>query len=101
MHVGDMAVDRGQAKNITVALEQPRVIRLAQASHRLDKSVKYRLQVERRAADHFEHVGSSSLLLERLAQLVQQPGVLDGDDGLVGEGSDELDLLVGEGASRP
>ena len=31
------------------------------------------------------------------AQLVEQPRVLDGDDGLVGEGLDQLDLLVGEG----
>ena len=31
------------------------------------------------------------------AQLVEQAGVLDGDDGLVGEILDQLDLLVGEG----
>ena len=30
-------------------------------------------------------------------QLVEQPRVLDGDDGLVGEGRDELDLVVGKG----
>ena len=30
------------------------------------------------------------------AQLVEQPGVLDGDDGLAGEILDQLDLLVGE-----
>ena len=30
------------------------------------------------------------------AQLVEQPGVLDGDDGLVGEVLHQLDLLVGE-----
>src|SRR5262249_8061374 len=34
---------------------------------------------------------------ERLAQLVEQPCVLDGDDGLGGEVFDQLDLLVGEG----
>ena len=33
---------------------------------------------------------------ERFAQLVEQPGVLDGDDGLVGEVREQLDLLVGE-----
>jgi hypothetical protein len=32
-----------------------------------------------------------------VAQLVEQAGVLDGDDGLVGEILHELDLLVGEG----
>ena len=30
------------------------------------------------------------------AQLVEQPRVLDGDDGLAGEILDQLDLLVGE-----
>ena len=31
-------------------------------------------------------------------QLLEQPHVLDGDDGLVGEGLEQLDLLVGEGS---
>jgi hypothetical protein len=35
---------------------------------------------------HFERVGGGGLLLQRFAQLVEQPGVFDGDDGLVGEG---------------
>src|SRR5262249_62109719 len=91
-----MAVDRGQAKNITVALEQPRVIPLAQASHRLDKGVKHRLQVESRATDDLEHVGGSGLLLQRLALLVQQSGVLDGDDGLGRKVLHKRDLLIGE-----
>ena len=47
-------------------------------------------------------------MLERLLQLararlhlLEQPHVLDGDDRLVGEGLDELDLLVGEWLGRP
>ena len=32
------------------------------------------------------------------AQLVEQPRVLDGDDGLVGEVREQLDLLIGERA---
>ena len=31
--------------------------------------------------------------------LLEQPRVLDGDDGLVGEGLEQIDLSVGEGAS--
>ena len=34
-----------------------------------------------------------------LAQFVEQPRVLDGDDGLRGEVLDEFDLLVGEGTN--
>ena len=47
-------------------------------------------------ASHFEHVSGRGLLLERFAQLIEQPRVLDGNDGLVCEGLDQLDLLVGE-----
>ena len=38
-----------------------------------------------RAGDHLQHLGGRGLLLQRLAQLVEQAGVLDGDDGLLGE----------------
>ena len=49
-----------------------------------------------RAADDLEHVRGRGLLLQRFAQLVQQPRVLDGDHRLGGEVLDQLDLLVGE-----
>ena len=62
-----------------------------------DQSFENRLEIEGRAADNLEHVGGGSLLLERLAQLVEQARVLDGDDRLGGEILDQLDLLVGEG----
>ena len=45
------------------------------------------------------------LVLERLRQLLrarlhllEEADVVDGDDGLVGEGGDEVDLALGEGA---
>ena len=51
-----------------------------------------------------EHLGGRRLLLQRLAQivgalaqLVEQPRILDGDDGLRGEVRHQLDLLVGKG----
>ena len=67
------------------------------------------LQVEGRAADDLQHVGGRGLLLQRLAQfrgarlhLVEQADILDGDHRLVGEGLDQLDLLVVKGlGSRP
>ena len=50
-----------------------------------------------------QHLRGRGLLLQRLAQivgalaqLVEQPRVLDGDDGLGGEVLYQLDLLVGE-----
>src|SRR5215468_5073378 len=69
---------------------------VAQTNCRLDQRIQYRLQVEGRAADYLEHVGSGGLLLQRFAQLVEQARVLDGDDRLAGEVRDQLNLLVGE-----
>ena len=50
-----------------------------------------------------QHLRGRRLLLQRLgeivgalAQLLEQPRILDGDDGLAGEVRDQLDLLVGE-----
>ena len=73
-----------------------RDIGLAQLGGQLDQGIEHGLQIERRAADHLEHVGGGGLLLQRFAQLVEQPHVLDGDDGLPGEIAHQLDLLVGE-----
>src|SRR5262249_24755996 len=71
-------------------------VRLAELRGRLGKRIEYRLQVEGRAADDLEHIRGGRLLLQRFAQLVQQPRVLDGDDGLGGEIRHQLDLFVGE-----
>ena len=64
-----------------------------------DYSIEHRLHVRGRAADDAEHLGCRSLMLQGLAQfrvalldLFEQPHVLDGDDGLVGEGFEQLDL---------
>ena len=56
------------------------------------------LEITRRIStgDH-QDFGRGRLLLERLFRLVEQPHVLDGDDGLVGEGLEEGDLILGEG----
>jgi len=53
-------------------------------------------EVEGRAADDLEHVGGGRLLLQRLAQLVEQASILDGNDCLPCEIADKLDLLFRE-----
>src|SRR5215472_16048463 len=50
-------------------------VRLTKARRRLDQRVEHRLQIERRAADDFEHLGSSGLLLKGFPQFVEQPRV--------------------------
>jgi hypothetical protein len=37
--------------------------------------------------------------LEGLAQFIQEPRILDGDNGLFREIADEIDLLIGERAN--
>ena len=70
--------------------------RPAQPHCGFNQSVEHRLQIERRAADDLEHVGGRRLLLQRLAQLVEQARILYGDDGLLSEVAQELDMLVAE-----
>src|SRR5262245_6724540 len=71
-------------------------IRLAQPRCRLDKRIEHGLQIEGRSADDLEHVGGGGLLLERLAQLVEQTGVFDGDDRLLRKIAYQLDLFLAE-----
>jgi hypothetical protein len=59
-----------------------------------------------RTADDLKHAGGRRLLLQRFAeivrpllQLIEQPRVLDGYDGLVGERLQQGDLPLGEEAS--
>ena len=80
---------RGRSR---IAACRPRI-----AGRRLHQRVEHRLQIEGRAADDLEHVGGGGLLLQRFAQLVEQPRVLDGDDGLSGEVSDQIDLFFSKG----
>ncbi len=79
------------------------LVGLAQPCRRLERGLEHRLQIEGRAADDLEHIGGGGLLLQRFGQLararlhlVEQPHVLDRNHRLVGEGGDQLDLLVGE-----
>src|SRR5262245_14408433 len=71
-------------------------IGLANPGGRFDQRIKHRLQIERGAADELEHIGGGGLLLEGLAQFVEQPRILDRDHRLSGEIFNQLDLLVGE-----
>ena len=70
----------------------------------VDNGLQHHLQIERRAY-RSPDFAQSLKLLHRAGKLarahlnfVEQPGVLDGDDGLVGEGLQQLDLRVAEWA---
>ena len=70
----------------------------------LHDGVEHRLSVGKRTADHLKDLRGRRPLLQRfgeivgaLAQLIEQPRVLDSDHGLRCEVRNQFDLLVGEG----
>ena len=91
--VGDV-VDGVPSKAMNSTPYPPRTSRAADSTSVFEHCLK----IERRAADDLEHVGGGGLLLQRFAQLAEQPRVLDGDDGLGGEVRHQRNLLVGERA---
>ena len=75
----------------------------AQARSRLHERVKHHLKIERRPTDDLEYIGGRGLLVQRLgevsrspSQFVEQPGILDRDDGLAAKFCTSVDLLVGK-----
>src|SRR5258706_13935227 len=87
---------RSATKPLALAQENNRIVRLAKPASILGDGLQHRLNVCRGSSDHTEDLACHGLLLQRLAQLVEQPRVLDGDDGLFREIADKLDLLVTE-----
>ena len=84
----------GDAAKLIAVVSQSRMPKLASqdAGCVLEHGVEHRLQLAGRAGDDLQHLAGRGLLLQRfgeivgaLAQLVEQPRVLDGDDGLGGE----------------
>ena len=75
--------------------------RVAKVGCALGDRLEHRLHVGRRARNDAQDLADRRLLLERLLRLLEQAHVLDRDDGLVGEGLQQLDLLVRETAARP
>src|SRR5262249_47216471 len=73
-----------------------RHIGLAKAGGRLHQRAKHRPEVERRAADNFQHFRCRGLLLQRFAKLVKQASVLDSNHRLLGEVGDKFDLSLSE-----
>src|SRR5262249_23511181 len=90
------AMECNISKAITLTDPQGPVTRLTYPRRVRQHSVEYRLQFARRTADHPEHFRSRRLLLQRFPQFIEQPCVLDGDDGLGCKVLDQLDLFVRE-----
>src|SRR5215470_7182459 len=85
-------------------------LRPAQPDRTFYDGLKDRLEVRRRSAYDSQDLSRGRLPLERIFRLVEQPHILDGDDGLVSEGLEKPDLDLrkwprlaarhGDGANR-
>ena len=104
-----LTVMRYEVKHITLEPDRTSIVGAAQPHRALGDRVEDRLNVGRRARDDAQDLACRRLLLQGLGEvhvfgleLGEQPRVLDGDDRLVGEGGDHVDLRVSERADlRP
>jgi len=86
----------GKIHDLAIKPNHERKLTAAQPDSTLCYRIKDRLHVCRRAGNNSQHFGSRRLLLQRLPQLVKQPRILDGDDGVGREVLHQRNLLVRE-----
>src|SRR5258708_14913151 len=86
-----------------VAQHHGGIISVAELARRVDDGLENRRDIRWRGRDHAEDVAAAGLVGQRLREvagfslyLFEQPNVRDRNDGLVGEGLDDLDLALGE-----
>src|SRR6516164_1982471 len=89
-------VERDVTKCFSIVQAQRAELGVAEPCCVRQHSIENRLQLAGRACDDAQHIRGRSLLLKRLAQLVEQAGVLDGDDGLGSKILQQFDLFVGK-----
>src|SRR5262245_58558266 len=85
-----------RAENLAVESEYDSSFGVAKPRRVLNQGIEDWLEIKGGATDDFEHFTRRSLLLQRFLEFLEQPHVLDGNDGLVSECFEEIDLLVGE-----
>ena len=98
---------RHEAKGVAVPAVDAARHGVADAYRFLQHGFKDRLKIAGRAADNLQHLRCSRLLLQRLGEFaralllrLKQADVLDRNYSLVGEGFDQLYLLLGERPNR-
>src|SRR5215813_4114005 len=86
-------------QDATIETPDQAALRLAQPYSVLGQGAEDRLEIERRPADDLEELAGGRLLLERHAQLAvarlqlgEQPHVFNGNDRLVGERLQQIDV---------
>jgi hypothetical protein len=80
--IAGLAVHRHRTKVGPLSQEQISHLGFADTSGILQHGLEHQLEVPWRARNDAQHFGCGGLLLQRFAQFVEQPGILDGNDGL-------------------
>ena len=73
------------AKCVSIVQAQGAELGVAEPCCVRQHGLEHGLELAGRTGDDAQHLGRGGLLLQRFAQLVEQPRVLDGDDRLRGE----------------
>src|SRR5262245_6252251 len=92
------SVFRRSSQTIAVDVINDRVLRFCHLGGIFGDGFQYRLDIRRRTCDDTQNLARGCLLLQRLFEFLEQPNVLNGDDGLICESFQELDLRRGERA---
>jgi len=98
---GQQRKARRHSIRLAAASGKQRQFGVAQPRRSFGQRVEHRLQIKGRAADDLQHFARRGLVFERFfevararVQFIEQPDILDRDDGLVGEGLQEIDLRL-------
>ena len=86
---------------ILIDAEQRGVLGAEQPPAGFDDALEHRRGVVDGLADRAQNFRRRALLRQRVVDLPEQSRVLDGDDGLIGEGLDQLDDALGIFAGVP
>src|SRR6516162_7100247 len=94
-------VGRDEPQGFSIPTEDVSKVGVTNPGGILQHGSEHWLKIAGRAADNLKHFGGSSLLLQcfrkvrgALPQFVEQPRILDSDDGLSGEVLKQFDLLL-------
>ena len=87
--------------NVAILFQRPQTpkSRLAKMHRFFEHRIEHGGECAGRRADDPQHIRRGRLLLQGLSQFIEEPRVLNGDDGLFGEIVNQLDLLVGKGSN--
>jgi hypothetical protein len=101
--LGGLTPVRNEMQEVAIKAHGATIVGAAEKHSTLSDCFEHGKNIGWRAADDVEHCTCRCLIFERFLQflrprlhLLEQSSVLDGDQGLIGEGSNQRDLVLSE-----